>query len=444
MLNIALAKTKINRIQYQDPQIYFAGLANTEHAALLTGKGEADISRYSFIGLFPHTIISYSDKFQIRNQQGICYKKEDFWNFQKQLLATTEYHLADYPANLCGAIGYYAYDALHQIEQIDFANNNYEMPIYKAVFYNRYFIFDHQEKSAWQVDFSYQNPSLLNQREAVADYFAVTEVQPECSATIYQDKVEKIRDYILAGDVYEVNLSQQIRARFQGNAYRLFQKLYTINAAPFSGYLNFGQHKIICNSPEMFLQAEENKVQTRPIKGTVARSADRQTDIANRQWLLKSAKDQAELYMIIDLLRNDLGKICQYGSVQVEAAKRLEAYQNVYHLIGIISGSLESRYDYIDLIRACFPGGSITGCPKVRSMEIIRELESYNRHLYTGSIFLMNQKYLDSNIVIRSAIITGDEIFLNSGGAITIDSSAQAEYAETEAKLASLLQAIQN
>ncbi|MFO7895539.1 MAG: anthranilate synthase component I family protein [Candidatus Cloacimonadales bacterium] len=444
MLKLKLSKTEITTIEYLEPTRYFAKFYRSEQAALLTGKGEADISRYSFIGIHPHTIITFAKQYQIRTQQETTRQSADFWDFQKQILAATEYHLAAYPANLCGGIGYYAYDALHQIEEIEFAENNYQMPLYQIAFYNRYLIFDHWQKQAWQIDFSYQQPSLLAAIEEYEPDFSVSNITPESTAEEYKQKVQQIRQYILAGDVYEVNLSQQIRAEFQGNPYLLFQKLYDINAAPFSGYLNFGKHKIICNSPEMFLQAAGRQVQTRPIKGTVSRSSDPEIDAANKQWLLDSTKDQAELFMIIDLLRNDLGKICQYGSVQVQAAKRLEAYENVYHLIGIISGQMESRYDYIDLMRATFPGGSITGCPKIRSMEIIQELESYNRHLYTGTIFMINQNYLSSNIVIRSAIITEDKIFFNSGGAITIDSSAEEEYAETEAKLSSLLQAIKN
>ena len=442
MLKLKLAKTTIYEIVYGDPQQYFEQYYHYDHSVLLTGKGQKDISRYSFIGVFPHTIISFEDEYKIRRQDQVFVSKNDFWKMQEQILSASEYHEQEYPACLCGGIGYLAYDALHQIEQVSAAVNNYEMPAYKMVFYNRYYVFDHWNNVAWQVEFDYAVPSYIATSEQFVEDFKVRNIHAECDKESYIEKVEKIRNYIFNGDVYEVNLSQQIKGEFIGNHYRLFQELYSINPAPFSAYMNFGSEKIICNSPEMFLQADGNLVQTRPIKGTIARSDNAEIDLANRNALQNSAKDQAELFMIIDLLRNDLGKVCRYGSMKVEVEKRLEKYQNVYHLVGIVSGIIREESSYIDLWKATFPGGSISGCPKVRSMEIIHELESYNRHLYTGSIFIMNQKYLNSNIVIRSGIVIEDQVFFNSGGAITIDSDPASEFEETEIKLRSLMQAV--
>ncbi len=444
MINLHIKQTKISEVLYTQPTDFFQQHYFKDHSALLTGKGLADISRYSFIGISPHTIISYDDKFIIRDEDKVVEYESDFWKFQHRILASTQYHQQAYPANLCGGIGFYSYDVLHEIENIPIQENNYEMPKFKIVFYNEYFVFDNLDKKVWKIEFEYKRVSRIFDLEQYSDDYQVSNISAECNEDEYRAKVEKIKEYILAGDVYEVNLSQQIKAEFSGNPYQLFNKLYQINDAPFSGYLNFGEQKIICNSPEMFLQADGHMLQTRPIKGTIARSEDEDIDTRNRQILLNSSKDEAELFMIIDLLRNDIGKVCKYGSVKVLEEKRLEAYKNVYHLVGIISGMMKAEYDYIDLIKATFPGGSITGCPKVRCMEIIQELESFNRHLYTGSIFIMNQNYLNSNIVIRSGIICDDQIFFNSGGAITIDSDAKSEYEETQTKIKSLLQAVKS
>lgn len=256
----------------------------------------------------------------------------------------------------------------------------------------------------------------------------------------YISKVKKIQDYIRNGDVYEVNLTQQVSGDFSGNAYSIFQKLFCLNDAPYSCYFNLGNLKIISNSPELFLRAMDKKVETRPIKGTISRSNDDQQDIKNKNELLGSAKDQAELFMIVDLLRNDLGKIAKIGTVTVKHAKKIEAYKNVYHLVGVVEGEMKSNFDYIDLIKATFPGGSITGCPKIRSMEIIDELETYTRNLYTGSIFMMNKTYFNSNIVIRTIIIENNKIFINSGGAITIDSDPESEYREMKTKLKNIME----
>ena len=207
-----------------------------------------------------------------------------------------------------------------------------------------------------------------------------------------------------------------------------------------SAYMNYGNLKIACNSPELFLKGDKNKIETRPIKGTINRGKNTEEDQKNCKILLDSEKDQAELFMIIDLLRNDLGKVCEYGSIQVLEAKRMEAYQNVYHLVGIIMGILRKKNSYWDLLKASFPGGSITGCPKVSSFKIIEELETFSRNIYTGTIFMMNREYFISNIVIRTAVFINDNFFLNSGGAITIDSSPEAEYEEINHKLTSMME----
>ncbi len=443
MLNLNIKTSEIFEIDYLEPTAIFEQFHNLKHSALLTGKGMKDIAHYSFIGVIPHTIIRYEENATISTENGISSIEIDFWKLQKLILENQDYHFQDYPANLCGAIGYISYDALHEIEKIPRAENNYNMPILEMTFYNRYYVFDHWQKKAWKIDFTYEKQSEIIVEEDALETFEVKNLQAECDREDYIRKVEKIRDYIFQGDVYEVNLSQQLKGDFSGNSYRLFQKLYEINPAPFSAYLNFGSEKIVCNSPEMFLQADDKLVQTRPIKGTIARSEDISIDKGNQKKLLNSEKDQAELFMIIDLLRNDIGKVCKYGSVVVEAEKRLEAYENVYHLVGIIKGELRDNADYVDLWKATFPGGSISGCPKVRCMEIIHELESYNRHLYTGSIFIMNKKYLNSNIVIRSGIVIDDKIYFNSGGAVTIDSNPESEYEETLTKLQSLMKAVE-
>ena len=442
MLNLNIKTSEIYEIEYLEPAEVFEQYHNIKHSALLTGKGLKDIAHYSFIGVIPHTIIRYEDNATIFTENEISSYEIDFWKIQKLILKKQDFHLLDFPANLCGAIGYISYDALHKLEKIPKAENNYDMPILEMAFYNIYYVFDHWQKKAWKIDFTYEKQSEIIIKEEVTESFEVKNLQAECDRDGYIRKVEEIREYIFNGDVYEVNLSQQLKGDFLGNSYRLFQKLYKINPAPFSAYLNFGLEEIVCNSPEMFLQANNKTVQTRPIKGTIARSDDELIDRENHSKLLNSKKDQAELFMIIDLLRNDIGKVCEYGSVVVKAEKRLEAYANVYHLVGIIQGELRKNLDYVDLWKATFPGGSISGCPKIRCMEIINKLESYNRHLYTGSIFIMNREYLNSNIVIRSGIVIDDKIFFNSGGAITIDSDSESEYEETLTKLRSLMKAV--
>jgi len=248
----------------------------------------------------------------------------------------------------------------------------------------------------------------------------------------YMRAVDAIRDYIARGHVYQVNMSQRFETGFEGDAFALFAGLYAANPAPFFAYLNAGDHRIVSTSPERFVELRGNKVETRPIKGTRPRGKTPENDIAFRRDLETDPKDDAELSMIVDLLRNDIGKVCAAGSVRVVEHKRVEAYENVYHLVSIVEGELDAGKNAVDLVRATFPGGSITGCPKIRSMEVIDELESVRRHIYTGSIgYLGFHGTMDLSIAIRTATISGGRLVYSVGGGVVHDSKPADEYEET-------------
>jgi para-aminobenzoate synthetase component 1 len=269
-------------------------------------------------------------------------------------------------------------------------------------------------------------------------------LQSNFSQDEYEAAVQRIREYIAAGDVYQVNLSQRFEAQFSGNGYGLFQALYEKNPASFFAYVNAGDHRIVSTSPERFLLRQKDRVETRPIKGTRPRGQTPEQDAAMKAELAKSPKDDAELSMIVDLLRNDIGKACAGGSVVVAEHKRLEAYQNVYHLVSVVEGTLAEGKDSVDLIKAAFPGGSITGCPKIRSMEIIDELESRRRHIYTGSIgYISFHDTMDLSIAIRTATIVDDRIVFSVGGGIVFDSDPADEFEETLHKGRTLMSVFQ-
>ncbi|MFZ1986604.1 MAG: aminodeoxychorismate synthase component I, partial [Desulfatitalea sp.] len=260
----------------------------------------------------------------------------------------------------------------------------------------------------------------------------------------YEAAVQRIIDYIRAGDVYQVNLSQRFTVPFQGDAFALFRHLWQRNPAPFFAFVQGGDHQILSTSPERFLLQTDRRVETRPIKGTRPRGRTAEEDAALRRELAASAKDDAELSMIVDLLRNDLGKVCRPGSVAVAEHKRMEAYQNVYHLVSVVEGELEAEQNSVDLLRATFPGGSITGCPKVRAMEIIDELEPCRRHLYCGSIgYIGFHDTMDLSIAIRTATVVGDTLCFSVGGGVVFDSDPAAEYQETLHKGRTLMAACQ-
>ena len=244
--------------------------------------------------------------------------------------------------------------------------------------------------------------------------------------------MRRAREYIRQGDIYQVNLSQRFSFPFQGEFYRLFLQLFQRNPAPFYAYLNCGNFQILSTSMERFLLRQGDYLETRPIKGTRPRGQTPDEDAGLAQELLASPKEAAELSMIVDLLRNDLGRVCLGGSVKVREHKRLEAYENVFHLVSIVTGQLRPHCRHGEILRATFPGGSITGCPKIRAMEIIDELEPVIRHVYCGSIgYLGLHRNLDLNIAIRTAIASQGRVHFAVGGGIVYDSEEVAEYEET-------------
>jgi para-aminobenzoate synthetase component 1 len=256
----------------------------------------------------------------------------------------------------------------------------------------------------------------------------------------YLQAVQRIKDYIESGDIYQVNLTMRFTARCQLRPFETYQLLRRINPAPFAAYLDFGQGHILSSSPERFVQIRNRRVQTRPIKGTRPRGKTPAEDLANRQELADSPKDQAELLMIVDLERNDLGKVCKPATVEVTELFKLETYATVYHLVATVEGELEDDLDAIDCIKALFPGGSITGAPKIRAMEIIDELEPVQRGIYTGAIgYIGFDGQTDFNIAIRTIILTEDHAFFSAGGGVVWDSDPHMEYEEIMHKSKALL-----
>ncbi len=248
----------------------------------------------------------------------------------------------------------------------------------------------------------------------------------------YVAAVKRIKEYILAGDIYQADLTQRFSTTLKRHPWETYRLLRRLNAAPFSAYLNLVEGHVCSSSPERFLKVEGRRVETRPIKGTRRRSADPGEDRRLREELLASPKDRAELAMIVDLLRNDLGRVCEYGSVSVDEHAVLESYATVHHLVSTVSGRLHAGRDQADLLRAAFPGGSIVGAPKIRAMEILDELEPTARSVYTGSIgYLGFNGRSDLNIAIRTIIARGETAWFQVGGGITVDSSPQDEYEET-------------
>jgi para-aminobenzoate synthetase component 1 len=261
----------------------------------------------------------------------------------------------------------------------------------------------------------------------------------------YIHKVEQVQELIRAGEIYQVNLSQLFEFHSSRHPFSFFRQMCELNPAPFSAYFRHKETSIVSTSPERFLCKKGRTLETRPIKGTIQRGKSEEEDQYLKQTLLASPKERAELLMITDLMRNDLGKISTVGSVQTLDVWRCEAYTNVFHLISIIRSTVRPDLKPLDLIRACFPGGSITGCPKLRAMEVIDDLERRPRGIYTGSIgYITGQGDFDLNIAIRTLVKERETFSLQLGGGIVIDSNPDQEYQETLFKGESLFQTLQS
>ncbi|MBA3696916.1 MAG: aminodeoxychorismate synthase component I, partial [Methylotenera sp.] len=265
----------------------------------------------------------------------------------------------------------------------------------------------------------------------------------------YAQAFDAIKKYIIEGDCYQVNLAQRFSAQAKGDSWQAYLKLREISPAPFMAYMNFGDLQVLSGSPERFLQVMGSHVETRPIKGTRPRSDDKIEDQQYAQDLQNSIKDKAENLMIVDLLRNDISKNCETGSVKADTLFQLQSFANVHHLVSFVTGTLKKGRTAIDLLRGCFPGGSITGAPKLRTMQIIEALEPHRRGVYCGAIgYIGFDGNMDTNIAIRTAMYSAKntqtgEISFYAGGGIVADSQLEKEYAETLDKASSMLKTMQ-
>lgn len=354
-----------------------------------------------------------------------------------------------------GLIGYLSYDFGRRLEQLP-AQAVDDLGLADARFglYAWALITDHQQQRS-QLMF---HPSLAaSERQRLSKLFdtptatspqafqLLEPFQSDISEAEYQQCFARIQAYIQAGDCYQVNFAQRFRAPYQGSPWTAYQALRQACPTPFSGYQALPQGgAIISLSPERFLRISAGQVETRPIKGTRPRHADPQQDQAQADALLDSRKDRAENLMIVDLLRNDLGRSCRLGSVRVPELFALESYPNVHHLVSAVTGELAADKDALDLIAGSFPGGSITGAPKIRAMQIIDELEPTRRALYCGSLLYLDVRgEMDSSIAIRSLLAKDGQISCWGGGGIVADSNGPAEYQESITKVRVLLETLE-
>jgi para-aminobenzoate synthetase component I len=436
-----------------------------------SGMDPHRLGRYSFIGIDPFLVMSSRGAdITIIRQKKMGNEMGNPFDVLGKLLETYHLDTGSSPIPFCGgAIGYLSYDLCHFIERLPAtAVDDLMLPESCFGFYDTILAFDNLESKVYIVSSGF--PELEEKRRLKKARFRIDEMKGRLSSphsqnldensesisetteavlksnftpANYMNAVNRVREYIAAGDVFQVNLSQRFETELTVTPHELFRRLRQINPAPFAGYLNFDGVTIVSASPERFLRVDGDCVETRPIKGTRPRGKNTVEDAMLSQELLNSPKDRAENVMIVDLERNDLGRVCQYGTVKVTELAVLETFPTVFHLTSTVVGKLRPDKNRIDLLKATFPGGSITGAPKVRAMEIIDELEPTRRSVYTGAIgYLSFGQNVDLNIVIRTFIIKGNRAYFQVGGGIIYDSNAEAEYQETLDKAKALIQAL--
>jgi para-aminobenzoate synthetase component 1 len=369
------------------------------------------------------------------------------------------------PPFIGGAVGYFGYDLRYHVERLPrWTRDDLGLPDCFLAFYDAVLAYDHASHRLFACCADPGSTRQLAERVSrltpppapprsgeggregpgtrspAAD---TSSLRGNFTRSAYLRAVRRVLDYIAAGDIYQVNLSQRFSTAYAGEPFALYERLRRQSPAPFAAYLDLGEVAILSASPERFLRIAGREVRTRPIKGTRPRGATPAEDERLAAELLASAKDRAELVMIVDLERNDLGRVCEYGSVRVPELVRLETHPTVFHLVATVTGRLRPDVSPVDCLRACFPGGSITGAPKIRAMEIIEELEPTGRGPYTGAIgYLGWDGSCDLNIAIRTLTLAGGEAHFQVGGGIVADSDPDAEYEETLHKGRALMRAL--
>ena len=452
------------------PELVVQSLGSNGVMLLRTGLFNTPEARYSFLVADPFlTFRSYGPRCELsRPGAAPTILFGNPWDQLQALLS--RYELLDdidLPFPLGGCFGFFGYDLKNFVEpklprstidDLDIADSF-------AGFYSSVVVFDHQLQQTTIISTGLLADGTRSQNKAQAesnwwkttldgleetpDRFSggpivgVTDVRSNFTRAQYEHAVERAIAYIRQGDIYQVNLAHRLTAPIAATPWNFYKRLLEASPAPFAAYLDAGDFQLACSSPERFLRLSGAHIQTRPIKGTRPRDPDPTRDAQLTYELQTSAKEMSELVMITDLLRNDLGRVCEFGSVHVPELVRLERYPQVQHLVSTVEGRLRSDITHLRALAQCFPGGSITGAPKIRAMQIIDELESVTRGPYTGALgYLGFNRESQFNILIRTAVLKNGYAHFHAGAGIVADSDPAAEYNETLAKAAGFLQAL--
>lgn len=408
------------------------------------------LGRYSFISSNPFKTLKYKNS----NENPLDFLQEELNKYKVENKTQLPF--------IGGAVGYLSYDLGNYIEKLPRSAKD-DLNGYDLYFglYDSVIVVDHLKEKTYiatpnldvkkeenivldienkinEAEINGVNPICYEEKEVTP-----TKLKSNFTKKDFENSVEKVRQFIKNGDIYQANLTQRFSGKTTLSSYKLYRDLRKVSPAPFGAYLNFDDFNILSNSPERFIKCMDKKLETRPIKGTRPRGKNKEEDLKLQEELRNSEKDKAELLMIVDLERNDIGRISKIGSVKVPELFVIEPYANVNHLVATVVGELDEDKDAVDAIKATFPGGSITGAPKIRAMEIIDELEPTQRNAYTGSIgYIGFNGDMDLNIAIRTVIKKEEDVYFQVGGGMTWGSDPREEYQETLDKAQSIMKAL--
>jgi para-aminobenzoate synthetase component 1 len=425
-----------------------------KNAVYLDSSLRNELGNFSIIGLYPYLELKKNGVFTINGKRS----DGSFESYLKEYLnQNMEENNTGLPI-VSGAIGYFSFDyGRKHIGRQSKHPDILEVPESIICFYDVFIIEDHKKEELYIIANGHGAESQIRIDDLKAGIFSLAvdykelksgsaadiKVKADFQQAEYLEAIKKMIHHIIEGDIYIVNMTQQLRIESSKKPYDFFEKLRVINPSPFGGYFNYSDFQIISSSPERFMHMKESHVMTRPIKGTRKRGTTDKEDGELKKELQNSEKDKSELLMIVDLERNDLNKVCVPGSVKVTELFSVEEYATVFHLIANIEGTLRNEYNAIDLLEAAFPGGSITGAPKQKAMEIIDNVEKGRRNIYTGSMgYLSLDGSCDFNIIIRTALFKNGTYHLGVGGGITSESELQFEYDEILQKAKAILDAL--
>jgi para-aminobenzoate synthetase component 1 len=446
----------VRELHWIEPVMAMRRLAHRPNLTFLDSAASHQThGRYSYVACDPFS------SYMVANGRASCGGEildGDPWKALRALLAAyPQKHLPDLPPFQGGAAGYFAYDLNTTLERLPSpAIAGQGLPQSILHLYDVVIGHDHRDQRCWifSTGWPEQDPARRSERARQrANEFAALLVRPELAVNNshsktevwhsnftrehYIEAVQCVIDLIMAGDIFQANIAQRFTAKLSAtfDPLTFYGHLRLLNPAPFAALLLYGKLTIASSSPERFLKLQGSRVEARPIKGTIARSADLEEDQRRAAFLSASEKDRAENIMIVDLLRSDLSRVCTADSIDIPALCNLESYASVHHLVSVIAGILAREHDAVSLLQACFPGGSVTGVPKIRAMEVITEIERVAREAYCGAIgFIGFNGCMDTNLAIRTVTINDGHAVFHAGGGITALSEPKAEYEETLAK----------